>query len=166
MFQQPLCTNYKSLLRCGDEFNIVNESLHIYQIKKESTMKSPKAPISWGELLDKITILQIKLQNLNSKVALENVEHECKQLQSIFNQHFPASAEAQLLEKELKQINQQLWDIEDKIRDKERNGSFDDEFIQLARSVYITNDKRSRIKRKINDAFGSELIEEKSYSDY
>ena len=67
---------------------------------------------------------------------------------------------------ELRQINQQLWDIEDKIRDKERNNSFDDEFIQLARSVYITNDERSRIKRKINDMFGSELIEEKSYAKY
>ena len=70
------------------------------------------------------------------------------------------------LEDELRQINQHLWDIEDKIRDKERNNSFDDEFIQLARSVYITNDERSRIKRKINDMFGSELVEEKSYAKY
>ena len=71
-----------------------------------------------------------------------------------------------LLEVELKKINQQLWDIEDKIRDKERANSFDDEFIQLARDVYITNDERSRIKRKINDMFGSELVEEKSYAEY
>jgi hypothetical protein len=70
------------------------------------------------------------------------------------------------LEGELRKINQQLWDIEDQIRDKERNNSFDDEFIQLARSVYITNDERSRIKRKINDMFGSELVEEKSYAKY
>ena len=70
------------------------------------------------------------------------------------------------LEEELKQINQKLWDIEDKIRDKERNRSFDDEFIQLARSVYIINDERSRIKRKINDFFGSEFVEEKSYAKY
>ena len=70
------------------------------------------------------------------------------------------------LEGELSQINQQLWDIEDKIRDKERANSFDDEFIQLARSVYITNDERSRIKRKINDLLGSELVEEKSYAEY
>jgi len=66
----------------------------------------------------------------------------------------------------LKQINQQLWDIEDNIRDKERKRSFDDEFIQLARSVYIINDERSRIKRKINDIFGSEFVEEISYSEY
>jgi hypothetical protein len=66
----------------------------------------------------------------------------------------------------LKRINQQLWDIEDKIRDKERNKSFDAEFIQLARSVYITNDERSRIKKRINETLGSDLIEEKSYSEY
>ena len=66
----------------------------------------------------------------------------------------------------MRQINQQLWDIEDKIRDKERHNAFDDEFIQLARSVYITNDERSRIKRKINDMLGSELVEEKSYVKY
>ena len=70
------------------------------------------------------------------------------------------------LEGELRRTNQQLWGIEDKIRDKERANSFDDEFIQLARSVYITNDERSRIKRKINDLLGSELVEEKSYAEY
>ncbi len=129
-------------------------------------MNSPQVPISWGELFDKITILQIKLENLTSKDALENVERECKQLRSIFIKYFPESTEAKQLEEELKQINQQLWDIEDKIRDKERNRSFDDEFIQLARSVYIINDGRSRIKRKINDVFGSEFVEEKSYPEY
>ena len=129
-------------------------------------MNSPQVSISWGELFDKITILQIKLENLTSKDALENVEREFKQLQSIFIKYFPESTEAKQLEEELKQINQQLWDIEDKIRDKERNRSFDDEFIQLARSVYIINDERSRIKRKINDVFGSEFVEEKSYREY
>ena len=129
-------------------------------------MNSPQVPISWGELFDKITILQIKLENLTSKDALENVEGEFKQLRSIYIKYFPESTEAKQLEEELKQINQQLWDIEDKIRDKERNRSFDDEFIQLARSVYIINDERSRIKRKINDVFGSEFVEEKSYPEY
>ena len=129
-------------------------------------MNSPKVPISWGELFDKITILQIKLENLTSKNALNNVGREFKQLHSILIKYFPNSIEAKQLEEELKQINQQLWDIEDNIRDKERNRSFDDEFIQLARSVYIINDERSRIKRKINDIFGSEFVEEKSYSEY
>ena len=129
-------------------------------------MNSPQVPISWGELFDKITILQIKLDKLTSKNALNNVGREFKQLQSILIKYFPNSIEAKQLEEELKQINQQLWDIEDNIRDKERNRSFDDEFIQLARSVYIINDERSRIKRKINDIFGSEFVEEKSYSEY
>ena len=129
-------------------------------------MNSPKIPISWGELFDKITILQIKLENITSKNALENVEQELKKLQSILTQYCLKTMETAQLEGELRQINQQLWDIEDQIRDKERNNSFDDEFIQLARSVYITNDERSRIKRKINDMFGSELVEEKSYSKY
>ena len=129
-------------------------------------MNNPKIPISWGELFDKITILQIKLENITSKNALKNVEQELKKLQSIFTQYCPKTLETTQLEGELRQINQQLWDIEDQIRDKERNNSFDDEFIQLARSVYITNDKRSRIKRKINDMFGSELVEEKSYAKY
>ena len=129
-------------------------------------MNNPLVPISCGELFDKITILQIKLDKLTSKNALNNVGREFKQLQSILIKYFPNSIEAKQLEEELKQINQQLWDIEDNIRDKERNRSFDDEFIQLARSVYIINDERSRIKRKINDIFGSEFVEEKSYSEY
>ncbi len=129
-------------------------------------MNSPKIPISWGELFDKITILQIKLENLTLKNALENVEQELKKLQSIVTQNGPKTMETIQLEGELSQINQQLWGIEDKIRDKERANSFDDEFIQLARSVYITNDERSSIKRKINDMLGSELVEEKSYAKY
>ena len=129
-------------------------------------MNTPNIPISWGELFDKITILQIKLEKLTSKNALNNVGREFKQLHSILIKYFPNSIEAKQLEEELKQINQQLWDIEDNIRDKERNRSFDDEFIQLARSVYIINDERSRIKRKINVIFGSEFVEEKSYSEY
>ena len=129
-------------------------------------MNSPQIPISWGELLDKITILQIKLENLTSKGALENVERELKQLQYIFSQSCPDSIQPKQLEVELKETNQKLWDIEDEIRDKEKNKFFDDEFIQLARSVYITNDERSRIKRTINEIFGSEFVEEKSYSDY
>ena len=129
-------------------------------------MNNPQIPISWGELLDKITILQIKLENLTSQDALNNVARELKQLQSILFKYCPEAIKPKLLEAELKRINQQLWDIEDKIRDKERNKSFDAEFIQLARSVYITNDERSRIKKRINETLGSDLIEEKSYSEY
>ena len=116
-------------------------------------MNSPQIPISWGELLDKITILQIKLENLTSKGALENVARELKHLQYIFSQSCPDSIKPKQLKVELKEINQKLWDIEDKIRDKERAKSFDDEFIQAARNISITNDECSRVKRKINGIF-------------
>ena len=129
-------------------------------------MKCPKIPISWGELFDKITILQIKNENLTSQDALKNVEWELKQLQTTLIKNFSQDVEVKQLETELRKINKKLWDIEDRIRDKERTSSFDDEFIQLARSVYITNDERSRIKKRINETLGSDLIEEKSYSEY
>ena len=129
-------------------------------------MGSPVVQISWGELFDKISILQIKLDHLTSKEALENVERELNQLSAISDVHFSSNVEVQKLNKDLKRVNQELWDIEDKIRDKERSKVFDKEFIKLARAVYITNDERSRIKRSVNVAFGSDLIEEKSYSKY
>jgi hypothetical protein len=129
-------------------------------------MKTPLIPISWGELFDKITILQIKLENLKNKNALKNVKIEYDELFKIYENNFRVDANAKRLLAELKTINKTLWNIEDDIRDKERHKTFDDEFIELARSVYITNDERSRIKRNINETFGSQLIEEKSYSDY
>ena len=129
-------------------------------------MKTPHIPISWGELFDKITILQIKLENLKDKNALKNVKIEYEKLNSIFNEVFFENTIANQLIIDLKLINEKLWNIEDLIRDKERNKVFNKEFIELARKVYITNDKRSRIKRKINETFGSELVEEKSYADY
>jgi len=129
-------------------------------------MKIPLTPISWGELFDKITILQIKLENLQDQNALKNVKIEYDQLFKIYNNNFLEDENAKRLLTDLKNINKTLWNIEDDIRDKERNKTFDEEFIELARSVYITNDERSRIKRIINNTFDSELIEEKSYSDY
>lgn len=129
-------------------------------------MNTPLIPISWGELFDKITILQIKLENLKEKNALKNVKLEHDQLFSIFNQFFLENTIANELINDLKLINQKLWNIEDLIRDKERNKIFDEKFIELARKVYFTNDERSRIKRSINETFGSEIVEEKSYADY
>ena len=129
-------------------------------------MKTPLIPISWGEFFDKITILQIKLENIKDKNALKNVKIEYDELFKIYENNFRVDANAKRLLAELKTINKRLWNIEDDIRDKERHKTFDEEFIELARSVYITNDERSRIKRKINETFGSQLIEEKSYSDY
>jgi len=129
-------------------------------------MKTPLIPISWGELFDKITILQIKLENLQDNNALKNVKREYDRLYSIFHKVFFENTIANQFVIDLKLINQKLWNIEDLIRDKERNKVFDKEFINLARQVYITNDERSRIKRNINKTFGSELVEEKSYEDY
>ena len=129
-------------------------------------MESPIVPVSWGELFDKISILQIKMDHLTSKEALKNVERELNQLSAISDVSFSSNIAVQKLNKNLKRVNQELWDIEDKIRDKERNKVFDEDFIELARAVYITNDERSRIKRSINEAFGSDLIEEKSYAEY
>ena len=129
-------------------------------------MKIPKIPVSWGELFDKVTILQIKLENLKTKSALRNVKKEYDQLFTIFDHNFSENANAKQLMTDLKLVNQKLWDIEDRIRDKERSKTFDEDFIELARRVYFTNDDRSRIKRNINDTFGSELVEEKSYADY
>ena len=129
-------------------------------------MKTPLIPISWGELFDKITILQIKFENLQDNNALKNVKREYDQLYSIFDKVFFENTIANQLIIDLKLINQKLWNIEDLIRDKERNKVFDEEFINLARQVYITNDERSRIKKNINKTFGSELVEEKSYADY
>ena len=129
-------------------------------------MNTPYIPISWGELFDKKTILQIKLKNLKTKSALKNVKIEYAYLSKIFEENFSKNKNAQKLMSDLKKVNQKLWDIEDLIRDKERNKTFDKDFVELARSVYFTNDDRSYIKRKINDTFGSELIEEKSYAHY
>ena len=129
-------------------------------------MNTPYIPISWGELFDKKTILQIKLKNLKTKTALKNVKIAYAYLSKIFNENFSKNKNAQKLISDLKKVNQKLWDIEDLIRDKERNKTFDKDFVELARSVYFTNDDRSYIKRTINDTFGSELIEEKSYAHY
>ena len=129
-------------------------------------MKTPLIPISWGELFDKLTILQIKLNNLRDRDALRNVKIEHDQLYVIYNSNFLEDKKAKLFIADLKQINEKLWDIEDKIRDKERKKIFDEEFIELARNVYITNDQRSRIKRNITKTFQSYIIEEKSYEDY
>ena len=129
-------------------------------------MKTPLIPISWGELFDKITILEIKIENFQEKSALKNVKTEHDQLNKIYNSNFLDHQNAKLLITSLKQINIKLWNIEDKIREKERSKNFDKEFIELARNVYFTNDERSRIKRNINETFGSKIIEEKSYSKY
>jgi uncharacterized protein YukE len=127
---------------------------------------SIKIELSVGELLDKITILQIKSERIDDASKLENINKELHVLQSLWNASPYSENKLDENINELKTINEALWDIEDKIRDKEGEQAFDQEFIELARSVYFTNDKRAEIKRVINSKTGSELIEEKSYSDY
>ena len=129
-------------------------------------MKSPNVPISWGELFDKLTILQIKLEKLETKNALENVQKEYSELNKVFHKSFSENTKARKLMTNLKLVNKKLWDIEDNIREKEKSKNFDEHFVELSRSVYFTNDERSRIKRSINIFLDSELIEEKSYTDY
>ena len=121
------------------------------------------APISLGELIDKITILQIKTQHLQS-TALENVKKELQALESTLN-NLQLNIDPTLILR-LKEVNQDLWKIEDDIREKERKKSFDDTFIHLARSVYQQNDRRAAIKKEINTTYDSALMEEKSYKKY
>jgi hypothetical protein len=123
-------------------------------------------PISPGELLDKLTILQIKSQNISDADKLVNVNTERTALQSIADNHIPETPELQSLTAALFEANKQLWVIEDDIRNCERAGDFGDAFIRLARAVYVTNDKRADLKKRINIAMGSKLVEEKSYADY
>ena len=119
-----------------------------------------------GELLDKISILQIKAERIVDPSKLENINKELDVLISLWKDSTYSNNNLESETNELKAINEELWAIEDKIRDKERNRVFDKGFIELARAVYITNDKRADIKRIINSKTGSELTEEKSYSDY
>ena len=127
---------------------------------------SIKVELSVGELIDKISILQIKAERIVDRSKLENINKELDVLMSLWKDSTNSNNNLESEINELKAINEELWDIEDKIRDKERNQVFDKGFIELARAVYITNDKRANIKRIINSKTGSELIEEKSYSDY
>src|SRR5690606_14883720 len=127
-----------------------------------------EAPISLGELIDKITILEIKAVNIADAGKLKNVQHELQVLNNKVATLLDAAGVAKLapLKAALKDINQSLWIIEDDIRDCEYAKDFGPKFIELARAVYVTNDKRAAVKKDINLAFGSELIEEKSYKDY
>jgi hypothetical protein len=123
-------------------------------------------PISPGELIDKITILQIKSDRMTDAVKVANVRTELGLLQSTW-QSSPHSAQDINKEwQELRRINEALWDIEDRIRDKERDQQFDKDFIELARAVYVTNDERAAVKRTINTKLGSRIAEEKSYAKY
>jgi hypothetical protein len=125
---------------------------------------TPRVPVSWGELLDKITILEIKVERLSAPAARRNAAHELALLRAELAADVPPGLAA--LRGELATVNRRLWDVEDAIRRKEAARAFDPEFIELARAVYRGNDERSRIKRAVNELLGSEIIEEKQYVGY
>jgi len=127
---------------------------------------SIKIEISVGELLDKITILQIKTERIGDAAKLENIKKELRILQAQWEGSPYSKIDLGENISALKKVNERLWDIEDEIRNKENKHVFDEDFIELARSVYFINDQRAEIKRTINNSTGSDLIEEKSYSDY
>ena len=125
-----------------------------------------QVPVSVGEVLDKITILQIKLAHISDAAKRANIQNELDALLPLVAGDAFHTDQMQGLMAELKSVNEALWDIEDDIREKEAAKSFDAEFIRLARAVYVTNDKRAEIKKQINLATGSALVEEKSYESY
>lgn len=125
-----------------------------------------RIPISPGELIDKLTILDIKFERISDAGKLANVEHERALLERIWRESGLETESIRSLRGELKSINEQLWEIEDDIRVCEKNRDFGDRFIELARAVYVTNDKRAAVKKRINTELGSAIVEEKSYQDY
>jgi hypothetical protein len=128
--------------------------------------QTPLVPISWGELIDKITILEIKEVKITSNNALDNIRKELGFLSGIVSNSKGVYDAISLLKNELKEVNLNLWQVEDEIRDKEYSQEFDEEFIRLARSVYRLNDDRANLKKKINETLFSELKEEKSYKNF
>ena len=125
-----------------------------------------QVPVSPGEVLDKITILEIKSERIDDPDKVANVRRELELLEASWRQAVADDETVQRIHAKLKMINEALWEIEDDIRDKERAREFDDRFIELARSVYVTNDQRANAKKELNLYLGSEIVEEKSYQDY
>jgi hypothetical protein len=147
----------------------------VFQRMKEELRNMRPAPapaptisveVGPGELLDKITILEIKSERLTDEGKLANVRVELATLASARDQALPASPDLTRLAAELKAVNEKLWQIEDEIRDCERRQDFGPKFTELARSVYHQNDRRAALKRQINDLLGARIVEEKSYTDY
>ena len=130
----------------------------------ENKLAAPQIPVSWGELLDKICIfLEIKKENVSNETVLSNITEEFKILNSFISTEILANSEVAKLWINLKEVNQNIWNIEAEIRIKEAANDFGERFIYLARNTYIQNDNRASIKRKINEVLKSEIIEEKVY---
>ncbi len=134
--------------------------------KKRNAPATPYLPVAWGELIDKITILEIKAAKLTEEPARSNVRRELTLLSAAAAEALADDDTLSRLKARLRTVNEALWTIEDDIRDKEARQEFDERFIELARSVYRTNDERAAIKREINAWLQSDLVEEKSYKAY
>jgi len=124
---------------------------------------TPHIPVSWGELFDKISILEIKKENVLNELAMKNITQELELLDKFVSNDILKIRGLMDLRVELKNINQNIWNIEDEIRIKESTHDFEDRFIELARNTYIFNDKRASVKRSINDILNSSIVEEKIY---
>lgn len=124
------------------------------------------APVSVGEFLDKVTILEIKSGRISDPQKLANIRRELDSLRATWAASTYADSDPEPAYSRLKAVNERLWEIEDDIRDRERSHNFDARFIELARAVYVTNDRRAELKKVLNLKLGSELVEEKSYVDY
>ena len=129
-------------------------------------MKDVLVPMSPGELLDKITILRIKAARIKDPQKVANVKHELALLEKTWKDSGAAGVDLGTEEANLTQVNELLWAVEDDIRDEERAQRFEEKFIELARAVYVTNDERAAIKKRINTLLGSTIVEEKSYQQY
>lgn len=129
-------------------------------------MSTISTPVSFGELIDKITILEIKATHIADPAKLANVRTELELLNRTWGAAAASASDIAESRAKLKDVNETLWDIEDRIRVKEKAKAFDAEFIELARAVYFRNDERAQFKREINEALGSSLVEEKSYENY
>lgn len=129
-------------------------------------MAEISVPISPGELIDKLTILEIKSERMTDTAKLTNVRLELQLLGDVWSKSDYSRVDIRAERADLKRINAALWDIEDEIRDEERHRRFGEQFIKLARAVYVTNDERAAVKRRINDKLGSKIVEEKSYASY
>ena len=129
-------------------------------------MQDLLVPISPGELLDKITILRIKSARMSDAAKLANVRHELRLLEQTWAGAVPAGADLADEERALQEVNERLWEVEDKLRELEAAKRFDEDFTGLARAVYFNNDERAAIKKRINTRLGSALVEEKSYRPY
>ena len=140
--------------------------LSIFPTWTQQTISSVNAEVSVGDLVDKITILEIKTQRIKDETKLKNIRIELETLYATYKKNITDSPELTQLTDALRKVNETLWVLEDSTREKEAQQQFDAEFIQLARSVYLNNDERGRIKRDINRVAGSRIVEEKSYTEY